>query len=326
MEFYLSNEQLKGFRPIKGNLITLAEMEDASLKDRCIAVEAVCTPFGLALVLFTASRHLFAVTSMKNDVEKRVIGKMLRRNGLKKVCYQPYLLYAFCYENGLKINGVHSLLTQHYFLYPETESPALSDLIMKYVASNKQYAREKLEGSDNILYDAMRYYKKVFMRQKKEKKEQSLTNLVRMEEFDRALGYSYLLGGALKTNERLFARKGNVRFDFHNNAYLDLKKQVRFSGYFATYEFPIWTKHAAGIITQFLCNLSKDNVFGEYNIQIMAVYKNRVTFFIAKDEFDYLDSVIGTTLRLVASQYGHPLLPLSVVYEYHKETVNGKSG
>ena len=318
MEFSLSEEQRNVFRPIKGNLIMLSELEDAALNDKCIAAEAVCTDYGMALVLFTATRHLFAITGMKDEKEKKVIGNMLKRNGLKKVCYNPYLLYAFCYEKGLSINGVHSLLTTHMFLHPDAFSFGLRDLICETVSSNKEYVRDKLKDSTNPLYDSMRYYKRIFLGQERQKKKTNLANLTRMEEFDKAIGCSYRLGGSLNSDERLFVRISGNEIQFNNNKYIRLKNTVRFSGYFATYEFPVQTKHAANIVTRFLCNMSKNNILGEYNIQIVALYKNRITFFIAKEEFDYLDAVIGTTLRSVAAQYGYPLLPLTVIYEYHK--------
>ena len=315
MEFTSQNAELSFFRSINGSLIILGEMEDAALRDGCIAIEAVHTNDGIKLLLFTSTRHLFLSTDLQNKTEKRVIGQILKQNGLKKVCYLPYLLYAFCYEKGLAINGVHSLLTYHAFFNPKSPLLGLKDLLLENIEVNRDYVRKTLENSDTLLFDSMRHYKKVFRIQKKETpKSHTLSS---MEAFDKAIGYSYLLSGCMDCDARLFVRSSLTQFEFFNNEYAKHKSDVRFSGYFATYEFDIHTKHAVEITTQFLCSLTKKNIIGEYNIQLVSLQKNRTVFFISKDEFDYLDAVITTLIRDVASQYGHPLLKIFVIYEYY---------
>ena len=318
LEFHPSKEELSFYRKIGGNLVELAEIEDAIISDKVICIEAVYDSPSFLLLFYVPRLHRYYQTDLSNGNELYSIRMLFRRNGIKKVCYQPYLLYSFCYKLGLRIRGVYSLMTHYKYLYPSTSSRGIRDMICALAISNREKIRETMLTTNTLLYHCLCNYKSLYRFMKAKEDGTSSLIVEQMELWDQALGYSYLLSGCMENEGRLFEKSNALRFDFHKSAYLNSKDKVLYPGYFAKYEFSKHTKHSADIIFHFLCNLSKEGYFGKNNIQIVYLAKNRIVFFIEESEFDYLDSVIGVKLRGWASQYGVNNLPLTVLYEYRK--------
>lgn len=322
MERTLTAEQLNYFRPINDDLLILANLEDAAMRDKMIAAEVVGAENGFVLLLYTASRHLFLQYNPDAPKEKETVARILRRPGIKKICYQPYLLYAYCYSSGLKVKGVTSLWMHYRLVYPNSPYWGLRDLLIFASGEEEPFIKEKLKNSKNLLFDSMRYYKRTYLALKRKEALIPKTTIEGMEQLDLAFGYSYLLSGCMKNKKRLFTIDDKLTYRFHNTAYLETKNDVLFSGYFATYEIPFSTKHATSILTRFLCNMSKEGYFSESNIQIVYFTKNRVVFFIAEREFAFLDSVISTLLRSQMKQHGCKDTLITVLYEYHQAEKN----
>lgn len=318
MEFFITDKELQAFKPINGNLIELSFLQDAALRDGAMAVEAVNTPNGPCLLIYVHARKKYYKTTLSAGGDLNVISYLFRRSSIMKICYQPYLLYSYCYAKGIRIKGVYSLLTHYKYIHPATSVAGVRDLLCASVNVNREDARRKLSETKNLLFDCMYYYKKIFSLQRELEKDLPAHIIEQMEEWDQALGYSYRLGGCMKSSARLFTKLNPLRFEFNNSEYLKTKNDVLYNGYFATYEYPVKTKHAMNIAMRFLCNMSKEGYFGMNNIQLVSLAKNRLVFFIEESEFDYLDSVIGVKLRNQAKQFGVNKLKITVLYEYHR--------
>ena len=308
---HASDSKQELFPSFCGNAILLAEFTESVYADHCVAVEVTDTKDGLVLSLYSKKKHLFYSSILKEPLERKSIGKILSKERIKKICHTPYLLYAFGYEHGISIKGVHALETEEYLLH-HGDLLSLSDLLLKYPIGPQEEWKEKVTHSKNLLFDAMRHYKDIYTKQISKKKTVSED----LREYERAIGYSYCLSGCFIAKKYLFYVSKDRRFIFQKQINPEDKDKIRYSGFFVTYAYALDTHNAASIMKTFLCNLSKENIIGRFNIFIITLTDNQISFFIMRDEFDYLDGYITTSLRIVGVKFGHSNLPLSVILEY----------
>lgn len=317
MEYVFKRNALMKFKPVSNNNIELATIENFAVKNKSLPVEVICNEDGRFLLVLYAN-NIYYQMDFDNEIAKNIVKELLERKGIRKVCYHPYLLYSFCYNFDISVRNVHSILTYHKFLYPDTNVVSIDDLVLFYKKVNHNELYDRLRNSSgNNLRLCMRHYCHTAKQQLIECKDKTISPLMKMQSWDEVLGSSYMLCRFMRSSKRFFIRKDAYYFSFDNNAYLETRDAVLYSGYYATYKLPKWfNKKGSGILTDTLCQLSVLNYFKKYNLLLVNFALDHLLFYIAEEEFSMLDTVITVELRKMAKVYGVENLYLDTAYEY----------
>lgn len=303
LEQTISNELLEQCRPLTEDLVLLAEIETAILKERYFCIELVKDKKGNEVFLFYIHKlHRYYYTRMDTKNVREVFLPLFKTPSVTKYCYLPYYIYGYCVCKDIKLRSLTSIFTLQACT-TEDKTLSLGDLCVKYMPYGQQALKRALENaSPNQWFYGIAYYRTIAS---KIKAENAL--LKQKEALDEVLGISYLAKRSFYSEDRLFSMGNDGDLIFQNEAYISWLKKVRFDGYSVRYTVSAENQIQKESIITMLTYLSAKGYFKKRQIQIIALNDTTVYFYIGKEDFHYLDTIIQTYLF----QYGKH------IEEYH---------
>ena len=308
MEIVLSEEQLSDFREINGNIRDLTLIRDVAIKKQMLPVEAVISE-SVPYIVLCLDNKLYYRTDMKNSNDIRIITSVLSDSSVRKVCYQPFLLYAFCYEMGIDIKNVYSLLTHYSFLHPNDSVYSLADLMCYQVPDEDKQKYKKKLSCFSYLWNSLRYYIK-FYSLLSEEESQKNKQLIKLRDYwNYTLGCFYKRLCIHKSSESLFDLKSLSEFRFNNN-YND--SNLKQSGIRYNFSFTNTSEYATDILVHFLCTLSKEEILKKYSFCLLIIRNNKLVFYSTSSKDDKLAYILKEKLTSSAFEFGVKLLDLDI--------------
>lgn len=311
LEPVITEELLEQCIPIKDDLILLATLETAILKERYFCMELVKDNKGNELFLFYIHKlHRYYYTRLDSKKVRDVFIPLFKMPSVKKYCYLPFYIYGYCACKEIKIRSLESIYTTQS-CSKEDKSLSLGDLCVKYMPYGQQALKKALENaSPHQWFYGIAYYRTIISKAKTDEKKLRDTNAL-----NEVFGTSYLAKQCFHTQDRLFALNTDGTLTFHNERYAEWVKKVRVPGYSVRYTVSAEKQTQQESIYSLLILLSVKGYFKNRSIRLIAFSNTTARFYIGKDDFAYLDTVIQTHLF----RFGRTIeeYHTDVSYEYH---------
>lgn len=311
LEHSITDELLEQCILLTEDLVLLAEIETAILKERYFCVELVKDKKDNELfILYIHKLHRYYYTRLDGKHVREVLIPLFKMPSVKKYCYLPYYIYGYCTQKEIKIRSLHSIYAMQLCSKEDMKSP-LGELCVKYMPYGQQALKKALEqASAEQWFYGIAYFRTIATKIPVDVKRLEQTNSV-----NEVLGISYLARRSFHTEERLFNITTDGKLIFQNELYKEWLKKVRFNGYSVKYTVSAEKEIQKESITSLLSFLSAKGYIKKYKIQLIALSNTTAYFYIEKEKFHYLDTIIQTYLF----QYGRRLAEyhINISYEYH---------
>lgn len=311
LEPVITEELLEQCIPLKEDLILLAEIETAILKERYFCVELVKDIKGNELFLFYIHKlHRYYYTRLDLKKVREVFLPLFKMPSVKKYCYLPYYIYGYCACREIKIRSLESIYATQSNS-KEDNLLSLGDLCVKYMPYGQQALKKALENaSPDQWFYGIAYYRTIISKIKTDEKKLRDTDAL-----NEVFGNSYIAKRCFYTEDRLFILNTDGTLTFQNELYVNWLKKVRIPGYSVRYTVSTDKQTQKESIYGLLILLSSKGYVKNRTIQLIAVSDTTACFYIGKEDFAYLDTIIQTFLF----QFGRTIeeYHTDISYEYH---------
>ena len=305
-----TKELLSEFMDISDNLPMAAY--HGFLRDKKMPIEALSyfnDEGKEEFYLLMYSRHIDKYLVCKADSMPVLLQNLISRKKIKLICHTPYLLYCVSKMFNYPAKNVFSIVSAYEYVYKPKEIPFITELVDLFKI-DKKLSYEKYKENNPLIY-SMQLYNEI--EEQLIKKIDAMSDFLgyhNRELFNMAVGYSFLYTQNFADNGRICIYRNDGVFVFPERyRNIPKKKTSRFISYSVGENID-----ATGLFLHICEQLALKGIFRTLDIQLMALHKQILTFYINQDVEDY----VSTFIDMVIFKYTNEHFNQSVKVSSHR--------